>query len=225
MMTKANDSERRALLWALLVSSLIGISYSYIQRLAAGSVGEWFSVTAITFSYFTNFSNLIAIVMASALLSGRGRLYDFFKSPSVQSACCLYIAFVGLGFWFLLGGPSDVQTALDWIPEITAHTLSPILGAIYWIRAVPKGYLGRRDPLLWLLYPIAYLLYWLLRGPLVGYYPYFFIDVDALGYGGVAIWSGALVVVFLLLGSLMLLVDRRRQPTREVPHGAKQSTD
>jgi hypothetical protein len=63
---------------------------------------------------------------------------------------------------------------------------------------------------LWLLYPIIYLAYWLIRGPRVGYYPYFFIDVNALGYSGVALWSGALIVVFLLLGSLMLLVDRRR---------------
>jgi hypothetical protein len=209
-MKKENTNEQRILLWTMLLSSLIGVSIWYVKGLSTSPFAEWSQRTVVTFSYFTNFSNAIIIVMAAALLFGRGRLYNWFKSPAVQSACCLYIAFVGLGFWFLLGGPQQLDTLLDWIPEMTAHTLSPILGAIYWYRVVPKGHLNRRDPVLWLIYPIAYLVYWLFRGPLVGYYPYFFIDVNALGYSGVALWSGALIVVFLLLGLLMLFVDRRR---------------
>ncbi len=209
-MKKENTNEGRILLWAMLLSSLIGVSIWYIRGLAASPFAEWGERTVATFSYFTNFSNGMIIVMAATLLLGRGRLYNWFKSSSVQSAFCLYIAFVGLGFWFLLGGPGELVTLLDWIPEMTAHTLSPILGAIYWFRVIPKGQISWRDPVLWLIYPIAYLVYWLFRGPLVGYYPYFFVDVNALGYSGVALWSGALIVVFLLLGSLMLLVDRRQ---------------
>ncbi|MEM7113043.1 MAG: Pr6Pr family membrane protein [Chloroflexota bacterium] len=207
-MTQSN--EQRLLLWLMFLSSLIGISIWYIRRLAGTPLEEWGSATVTTFSFFTNLTNLIIIIMAAALLFGSGRLHNWFKSPSVQAACCLYIAFVGLGFWFLLGGPRSLDTILDWIPEMTAHTLSPILGAVYWFRAVPRGQITRRDTFMWLLYPIAYLAYWLIRGPLVGYYPYFFVDVDAIGYSGVAMWSVALVVVFLLLGSLMLFIDHRR---------------
>ena len=212
-----NRTERRILLWAMLLSSTIGISIWYIKRLVATPLGGWGSQTVETFSYFTNFTNLMIIVMSAALLFGRGRFANWFKSPSVQSAFSLYIAFVGLGFWFLLGGPGELVTLLDWIPEITAHTLSPILGAIFWYRAVPNGQLRLKDPVLWLSYPIIYLVYWLFRGPLVGYYPYFFVDVDALGYAGVAMWSGALIVVFLILGGLMLLVDRRRSAQAATP--------
>lgn len=203
-------SEQRFLLWLMFLSSLTGISIWYIRRLVQTPLNEWGSATVTTFSFFTNLTNLIIIIMAAALLFGRSRLHDWFKSPSVQAACCLYIAFVGLGFWFLLGGPRTLETILDWLPEMTAHTLSPILGAVYWFRVVPRGELTRRDTFLWLIYPIAYLVYWLIRGPLVGYYPYFFVDVDSIGYSGVAMWSLALIVVFLILGSLMLLVDRRR---------------
>ena len=203
-----SKNERQILLWAMLLSSLIGITIWYVKRLAAAPLGEWGTETVAWLSYFTIFSNLLAIIMAGALLYGRGRLYNWFQSPSVQSAFCLYIAFVGLGFWFLLGGPQNAVTFVDWIPEITAHTLSPLLGAVIWYRCVSKGQLSWRDSVIWLSYPIGYLVYWLIRGPLVGYYPYFFIDVNALGYSGVAIWSGALVVVFLLLGLLMWRIDR-----------------
>jgi len=203
-------NECRPLLWALLLSSLIGVAFWYIQRLAASPIGHWPSETVITFSYFTNLTNLIAIIMAAALLVGRGKLYNWFRLPTVQAACCLYIAFVGLGFWFLLGGPQNISPWYNWIPQILAHTLSPILGAILWLRCVPKGYMAWGHAVVWLVYPIVYLLYWLLRGPRVGYYPYFFVDVNALGYSGVAIWSGALILVFLFLGTLMWLIDRRQ---------------
>ena len=208
-------NERRLLLWAMLLSSLVGISIWYVRRLTGAPVNEWFSETVVMFSFFTNLTNLLIVLMAGALLLGRGRLSRWFSSPAVQAACCLYIAFVGLGFWFILGGPRSVQSWVFWIPELTAHTLSPFLGVVFWVRCVEKGSLNGRHPLIWLAYPIGYLLYWLIRGPLVGYYPYFFIDVNALGYAGVAIWSGALIVLFLVLGTLMWRIDRRQASRNE----------
>lgn len=202
------SSERQLLLWMMLLSSLVGISIWYVRRLTAVPPSEWFRDTVVMFSFFTNLTNLVVIFMAGALLAGKGRLYNWFKSPVVQSAWCLYIAFVGLGFWFILGGPQNVSTWFLWIPELTAHTLSPILGVLFWYRCVEKGQVNGRHPFIWLIYPLAYLFYWLIRGPLVGYYPYFFIDVNLLGYGGVAIWSGALLVTFLVLGTLMWRIDR-----------------
>lgn len=206
-MNTKSGKERQLFLWAMLLSSLVGVAIWYVRRLTNAPVNEWFSETVVMFSYFTNFSNLIIIVMASALLVGKGALYRFFKSPVVQAACCLYIAFVGIGFWFILGGPQNVESWLFWIPEITAHTLSPILGVVFWARHVEKGKMNGRHPFIWLAYPIAYLIYWLIRGPIVGYYPYFFIDVNLLGYSGVALWSGALIVMFLVLGIIMWRFD------------------
>lgn len=200
--------ERKMFLWLLFLSSLTGLTIWYVKRLTSVTFSEWGDATVVMFSFFTNLTNLIIIVMAGALLVGRGRLYRWFNSPVVQAACCLYIAFVGLGFWFILGGPGDVPTLLDWIPQLTAHTLSPILGVVFWLRCVEKGKLNGRHPFIWLAYPIAYLIYWLIRGPIVGYYPYFFVDVNALGYSGVAMWSGALIVLFLILGTIMWRIDR-----------------
>ncbi len=202
--------ERPILLWALLLSSFSGIMIWYIGRLTATPFNEWLDATITTFSFFTTLTNAAVIVMAGALLYGRGRLYDWFKLPAVQSAWCLYIAFVGLGFWALLGGPGEMNTLLEFIPQATAHTLSPILGAVIWYRVVPKGQLNWRHPILWLLYPLLYLIFWLFRGPIVGYYPYFFVDVNVFGYIGVARWSAVLMIAFLVLGAGMLIIDKRR---------------
>lgn len=201
---------QRAVLATWLASSAVGVGIWQANRMASSSIGEWPSQTVITFSYFTNSTNALVIVLAAALLVGRGRLARWAASPSVQAATSLYIVFVGLAFWFLLGGPEPIDRWWLWIPEATAHTLSPALGFLYWVWLVPTGSLRLRHPFVWLAYPIGYLAYWLVRGPIVGEYPYFFVDVDELGYGGVAIWSGVLVAAFVLLGSTMVGVDRSR---------------
>ena len=199
---------RRPVLRVWLWSSLIGVSIWHVRRLVEAPVSEWLTETIITLSYFTNLTNILIVVMAWALLRGRGRLAEFFAAPSVQAACSLHILFVGLAFWFVLGGPQDVEAWWLWIPEATAHTLSPLLGVVWWARYVPWGALRPAQPVVWLGYPIAYLAYWLVRGPIIGEYPYFFIDVNELGYDGVAVWSGILIAGFLVLGGMMLGVDR-----------------
>ena len=201
---------RRVVLQVWLWSSLIGVSIWHVRRLVEAPVSEWLTETIITLSYFTNLTNILIVVMAWALLRGRGRVAEFFAAPSVQAACSLYILFVGLVFWFVLGGPQDVEAWWLWIPEVTAHTLSPLLGVVWWATAVERGRLRLWHPVAWLVYPIAYLGYWLVRGPIVGEYPYFFLDVGELGYGGVAVWIGILVAGFLVLGLVMWGVDRLR---------------
>lgn len=207
-MRAQNQTERNIFLAALTASSLTAITLWHYLTLTGEPISEWGSLTVYLFSFFTISTNLIVVIMGGALLLGNGRLHQFFSSAAVQSACCLYITFVGLGFWLLLGGPQGIESWFGWIPEICGHSLSPVLGAIFWFLYVPKGKLQGRHPVIWLSYPILYLVYWLIRGPLVGYYPYFFVDVNLLGYRGVAVWSGALIVIFLILGSLMLALDR-----------------
>ncbi len=209
-MVVAGGGVRRLVLWVWAASSAIGVGIWHVRRLVEAPVSEWLTETIITLSYFTNLTNLLIVAVAWGLLTGRGRLGRWVASPAVQAACSLYILFVGLAFWFVLGGPQDVEQWWLWIPEITAHTLSPLLGIVWWAAFVPRGALRATQPLVWLAYPIAYLVYWLFRGPIVGEYPYFFIDVDELGYSGVAVWSGALVAGFLVLGMMMLGVDQVR---------------
>lgn len=205
---------QRRLLWLWLTSSAVGVGIWHVRRLVDAPLSEWLTEHVITLSYFTNLTNTLVVVMAASLLSGRGRLARWFSSAPAQAAFSLYILFVGLAFWFVLGGPQDVEAWWLWIPEVTAHTLSPLLGVVWWVTSIERGRLRLWHPVAWLSYPIAYLGYWLVRGPIVGEYPYFFIDVDELGYAGVAVWTGILVAGFLVLGLVMWVIDRFRGAAR-----------
>lgn len=55
------------------------------------------------------------------------------------------------------------------------------------------------------MYPGCYFVYALIRGHLLGTYPYPFIDVTALGYGAVLLNALGLLVAFVLLAWVFLL--------------------
>ena len=80
------------------------------------------------------------------------------------------------------------------------YNLSPAMFVLFWTIYVPKGGLRWRDALLCLIYPIAYLAYALAGGAVSGFYPYPFIDVDALGVPRVLMNAAALSAVVLLAG-------------------------
>jgi uncharacterized membrane protein len=73
-----------------------------------------------------------------------------------------------------------------------------------------------RRALAWLLYPLVYLAYSLIRGPRVGWYPYPFLDPQRSGgYGVVAGTSLAIVVVTGLFVCLIVWVGNVRRRQRE----------
>ncbi len=65
----------------------------------------------------------------------------------------------------------------------------------------------------WTIFPLLYLAYTLIRGAIVGFYPYPFLNpAHTEGYFGVALYCVAILVIFLVLG--WLLIAARRLPRR-----------
>ena len=63
---------------------------------------------------------------------------------------------------------------------------------------------------LWLVYPLVYFVYALLRGHLLGAYAYPFIDVAMLGYAQVFINAGGILLGFVAVALVLIGIDRRR---------------
>ena len=73
-------------------------------------------------------------------------------------------------------------------------------------------------PFIWLCYPLLYLAYIMLfYNPIGGSFiiegqlhkvPYFFLDIELMGSGGVTVWCIAIGVGFLILSYLFLLLDK-----------------
>ena len=84
----------------------------------------------------------------------------------------------------------------------------PVLFTLYWWFCVPKGSLRVSHIGVWALYPALYFAYILLRGHLLGVYPYPFIDVNKLGYAQVFLNAGEILAGFVGVALMLVALDR-----------------
>ncbi len=202
-----------AALLALLGWAALGLQY-YLTMRTSGVMGlSQIEGIIRFFSYFTIQANiLVALVLtAFAIKSGPD---EWLVHPFVRSAVAAYIAMVGLIYVALLRH-LWTPTGAQWIADVVLHYVTPVGYLVFWFACVRKSGLRWYDPLLWLIYPLFYLGFVLVRGKMSGFYPYAFIDAKTLGYADVAANTAGLLIVCAALGGLLVAIGWwlvRRQP-------------
>ena len=63
-----------------------------------------------------------------------------------------------------------------------------------WLLDPPSGRISYRQAVLWLAYPLAWVAYTLIRGPIADWYPYPFLNPANGDYGTVALYCVAIFV-------------------------------
>lgn len=150
------------------------------------------------FFYFTVLSNIILI----AVLAGEAITPRWMDTNGLlRGGSTLYMAVTGLVYAVLLRPiEADVGLTAAWINYVL-HSLAPAAAMIDWLLFPPVRRLERKVLWLWLAFPAAFLGVTLVRGPLVDWYPYPFLDPDeTAGYFGVAAYSVLILAIFLVLG-------------------------
>lgn len=160
--------------------------------------------------YFTVLTNLlVALSLSVPLLWPHSAAGRWFQRPGVATAVAVNIAIVGITYHLLLRDIWNPQ-GLQWVADVTLHTAVPLLGVLHWWIAVPPARMAWTAPLGWAGFPLAYLVYALLRGVWLQHYPYPFIDVTQLGYAH-TLWNAlGLLIAFLLLATGFVAVARWR---------------
>jgi hypothetical protein len=155
------------------------------------------------FSYFTIQSNLIGIAVfligAARLRATRSVGFDIVRGASV-----LYLTVTFIVFALLLSG-TDVDTAIPWVNSVV-HQVFPIVVIADWLIDPPAARITVRQSLVWLVYPLIWTAYTLVRGALVGWYPYPFLDPANGGYLTVAAYVVAILVFGAILCALLAWV-------------------
>ena len=160
------------------------------------------------FSYFTIITNtLAATVLTYAVDTRPSRGRAFFLQPWVASGIAVSIIVVGAAYSLLLRQLWQPE-GLHWLANEVLHDVMPVLYALYWWFSVPKGVLRGSHVVVWMLYPLVYFAYILLRGHLLGVYPYPFVDVEKLGYAQTFINASGILAGFVAVALLVVLLDR-----------------
>ncbi|WP_348748861.1 Pr6Pr family membrane protein [Pseudomonas rhodesiae] len=160
------------------------------------------------FSFFTVLTNtLAAVVLSYALVKRPSAAQRFFLAPAVSSGIAVSIVVVGVAYNLLLRHLWQPE-GFQFIADELLHDVMPVLFALYWWRCVPKGQLRLTHIGLWVIYPLVYFGYALLRGDLLGQYQYPFIDVSTLGYPQVFVNAGGILAGFVLIALLVVGLDK-----------------
>jgi hypothetical protein len=145
------------------------------------------------FSFFTVESNIAAAFVLIALefreASALERLARAIRPPVT-----LYMTMTGVIYAVLLAPASaDVGLTAQWV-DVIVHEIAPLVVFLDWILAPPQRRPVLRDLRLWLIFPVVYVVYSLIRGPIADWYPYPFLDPNLDGGAG----KVAIMVVVLV---------------------------
>jgi hypothetical protein len=184
----------------LALITWVGLAVQFHATFALeGSLG---STMAVLLWYFTITTNLLVAIVFTGIALGR----ESFAGPSLLGGTTLYILLVGVIYNLLLHGLQELSGGSA-IANILLHMVTPILVPIFWLIFAKKGELTRRDPLLWAIYPLAYLFYALIRGEVTHRYPYPFMNVNELGVGRTSVNALLIAVAFLVASWLFVWLD------------------
>ncbi|NMN93426.1 Pr6Pr family membrane protein [Antrihabitans stalactiti] len=155
------------------------------------------------FSYFTILSNVLSVIvlLVGGLLDPQDPRWQ-----NLRGAVTVYMVITCVVYAVLL---ADVDVTLNdkWIND-TMHRLIPIVVLADWLISPPRTRIDDKQCLTWLAFPAVYAVYSLIRGPIVDWYPYPFIDPRQQGYLELAFSAVVLTVAMVLLALAVGAVGR-----------------
>jgi hypothetical protein len=161
--------------------------------------------------YFTVLANIMIAWVAWTIALGRDSDTTGWRTLRLTSLVAITVT--GLVHWFLLRPLLDL-TGADYLADKLLHVAVPLLAVVGWVAFGPRGRVHGRDVLASLAFPIAWLVYTLVRGAITGFYPYPFLDADAEGYAAVSVACVGIAALFVGLAALAGKGDGRLARTR-----------
>ncbi len=146
--------------------------------------------------YFTIWTNVfVGLYLMVAVIKG------YWPSIGWLTALTLWISIVGLIYHLILAAnhhPEGIMAATN----VAHHTIVPIGTYLIWLLTKPRTLISKRAPFIWLVFPLGYTAYVLIRGSFDNVYPYFYMDPEVMGWTGVALSQLGFIALFLGLGFL-----------------------
>lgn len=165
------------------------------------------------FSYFTVQSNLIAaavFILAALAIMRQKPFGDWFRY--LRGGAVLYMLITGIVYALLLQNNPDANPALgfDW-KNFVLHQLGPIFIITWWLLWPSAKAISPQEAWWWLVFPVVWIIYTLIRAASIGWYPYPFLNPNKVGgFGGVAVYIIGITIGFIILSQLLAWVSRER---------------
>ncbi|MFD9893817.1 Pr6Pr family membrane protein [Amycolatopsis sp. NPDC059027] len=192
------------------LTALAALTGLVTQVIATSNVAEGRFATAAgrvanLLCFFTIDSNVLVTITTALLALGLARTTGLF--PVLWLCALVGITVTGVVYQVALAGLYELH-GLALFADTMLHKVSPIMCVLGWLLCGPRG-LVRWSTVWWsLLYPLAWVTFTLIRGAIIDYYPYPFIDATKLGYGRITLNCAIIGLFFIALAIGALGLDR-----------------
>jgi hypothetical protein len=176
--------------------------------------------------HFTNISNYLCLgVMLAGLIQTAKKKEDSYVSaaPLIKFIGMLGILLTFLVFNIMLAGAEGRDPQANWrIGSLLAHVVLPVMYIADWFLFYERKKSKWFYPIASIAFPLAYVVFLLIQAIILKFdssilipttttpliYPYFFVNLDTQGVGGVLMWIGILSAAFIVVGYLFFGLDR-----------------
>ncbi|MBR5309653.1 MAG: Pr6Pr family membrane protein [Oscillospiraceae bacterium] len=193
------------------------------------SLGIFDDITMIRWDFyvhFTNISNFLCIgVMLAALIQTAKKKEDSFVTvaPMLKFIGMLGILLTFLVFNIMLAGAEGRDPQLNWrIGSLAFHVVLPILYIADWFLFYERKKCKWYYPIASIGFPLGYVVFILIQAVIMKFdtsvlipgtttpliYPYFFVNLETQGVGGVLRWIFILLVAFIAVGYIFFGIDK-----------------
>jgi len=157
-------------------------------------------------SYLTIWFNVLVAWSTLTLALARDRDSRVWRALRLDAVVLATVG--GLVHFFFLRPLLDL-TGWDLVADRLLHIAVPALALVGWLVLGPRRRAATTDLLPFLVLPVGWLGYTLVRGELVEWYPYPFIDVNEHGYGVVLVNVVCVAAAMVLAAWAATVLDRR----------------
>jgi len=185
-------------------------------RIATAAIGlytVWYYLFRQDSTLIETFTVQSNIMLAAVLIWAAYALLRHREEPPafVKGGVTLYMVITAVVYAIVLVPPVNPPAVLFGLPSSRlAHILLPTLAVIDFLFFDRHRRFPWRNALVWLSYPLIYCTFIVIRGaiaPQLGY-PYKFLEVPNIGYGGLVKNVAMYTVAFWVLGLIVVAVDR-----------------
>ena len=176
--------------------------------------------------HFTNLSNYfcIAIMLVQLIQTARKSENSYITAvPVLKFIGVLAILLTFVVFNVMLAGAPDRDPQLNWrIGSLLCHVFLPILYVADWFLFREHGKVKWYYPIACVGFPLAYMVFIFIQAAILKFdtsilipgtktpliYPYFFVNLETQGVGGVAKWALLMFVGFVAVGFIFYGIDK-----------------
>ena len=176
--------------------------------------------------HFTNISNFLCFgVMIAALIQTTKKKEDSYVTvaPLLKFIGVLGILLTFLVFNIMLAGAEGRDPQLNWrVGSLCFHVVLPIMYVADWFLFYERKQCKWFYPFAAIAFPIGYASFIFIQAAILKFntsilipgtttpliYPYFFVNLETQGVGGVIKWVAILVLAFIAVGYIFFGLDR-----------------